>query len=1095
VADFLAPVIQEFIARTAAYVDPVLAATEVVGRFRDANIEAARAIQEMSTAAARSAGAESVMAQGAAAAVVAVRTLADSEDRLRDAMYDKTAAALIQGERLRDLQRTFTDTAMAARVLTAAESDLTARAAIAAMTTEGQVRAELDLRDTYIGAAFAAHLLTQAQADLSYQTRVLSIEVLGQGRSLDVLQGQLAITAGTAGILQRAEDDLKDALGEKTGAAGIQKATLDSLRDTMGTTAIAAAALGTAEGGLAGKTQRAGGEATHASRPFHGFLGWLVRLSFAAHVFITSVIEITATAIPALIALADAFIGMAPTFVKIFEHERNLVAALGGINAASTKTGQKLLDLTGRFHQVVLAMAPDAYSIFGSILNDLSEHVGHFAQTAEAAGNVLARFAAEVTVDLSPSSSASSSTHGFFAHSIQDMVAWGQVLSSIGHIFKSFVGDMPGAAEIFLQFLDVILKFIGAVVASPIAGFFIKWGLALHEVYLWSKLLMLVVNGLAGLIVKLAARLVALVLDLGLTGAAADAATEGVGALEAASATLASVPLFAWMAGVALALGAVYLAFHPAQDSAEKFADSLEKAAQSAKNMNVVNVLVGNIDQLNQATNAATKTASNFSGDWRNNGVVAMEQASKKAQELSGSLHQQNSQLQNVAVGAAYLMKTYGVSYPEALGLADAANVKLLNGITGSSKAARVARQEFANLVLGLKQMNVPAGAIGADLQVMNYNAMLASSEIGKVNQAWDQFITNSQSAENAFVTFAEGVIQLQSGLGSTTAYLTGSFTKLTAGLKLTGASMSGVNSSSLQLQQQFEQSAGDIEPMIDAMRLAHVGSGALKTAIVDMITPLYKLGETNKGSAAQLMDFAREAGIHTPKELAKLVDSTGSTHDAMESLKKITDGTTVSLSDLAQMASQLDNDLQAQLISSLDQTTLKAVGFNGQLALASYEAKHFSENSPEFHATLHTMYLDLLKAGDTAKQAAAFILLVSEHLAGLHSTKVTVGVNYDYTSSGYVGRNVSAPPPPPIHIKKYDSGGWLPQGWSLALNQTGAPERVGGGGGSNGPSVVVHVHGSVVATQDVARAVQTALNQKTIRNGSTQAYIKGRLH
>jgi hypothetical protein len=78
--------------------------------------------------------------------------------------------------------------------------------------------------------------------------------------------------------------------------------------------------------------------------------------------------------------------------------------------------------------------------------------------------------------------------------------------------------------------------------------------------------------------------------------------------------------------------------------------------------------------------------------------------------------------------------------------------------------------------------------------------------------------------------------------------------------------------------------------------------------------------------------------------------------------------------------------------------------------------------------------------------------------------------------------------------------------GYTVAQNKTSQPEAVltmgqmrqlaaAGGGGAAGPSVVVHVHGTVVGTQSVARAVQTALNQKTLRNGSTQAFIQGRLH
>jgi hypothetical protein len=52
-----------------------------------------------------------------------------------------------------------------------------------------------------------------------------------------------------------------------------------------------------------------------------------------------------------------------------------------------------------------------------------------------------------------------------------------------------------------------------------------------------------------------------------------------------------------------------------------------------------------------------------------------------------------------------------------------------------------------------------------------------------------------------------------------------------------------------------------------------------------------------------------------------------------------------------------------------------------------------------------------------------------------------------------------------------YDRGGWLPKGLSLALNTTGAPERVGGGGGD---TVIVQV-----GPEEVARAVFDQLRGK----------------
>ena len=64
-----------------------------------------------------------------------------------------------------------------------------------------------------------------------------------------------------------------------------------------------------------------------------------------------------------------------------------------------------------------------------------------------------------------------------------------------------------------------------------------------------------------------------------------------------------------------------------------------------------------------------------------------------------------------------------------------------------------------------------------------------------------------------------------------------------------------------------------------------------------------------------------------------------------------------------------------------------------------------------------------------------------------------------------------------------YDQGGWLPQGLSLALNTTGAPERVGGAGGT---TIIVNVAGSVATVNELAADIRLAL----IRQGRSSPNI-----
>ena len=76
------------------------------------------------------------------------------------------------------------------------------------------------------------------------------------------------------------------------------------------------------------------------------------------------------------------------------------------------------------------------------------------------------------------------------------------------------------------------------------------------------------------------------------------------------------------------------------------------------------------------------------------------------------------------------------------------------------------------------------------------------------------------------------------------------------------------------------------------------------------------------------------------------------------------------------------------------------------------------------------------------------------------------------------------------IHVNTYYSayGGGVP---------AGAP----GGGHVRGPGpggaaqLHVHVNAPLGTAHQIGQAVQKALNQKTVRNGSTQLFLAGRLH
>lgn len=85
-------------------------------------------------------------------------------------------------------------------------------------------------------------------------------------------------------------------------------------------------------------------------------------------------------------------------------------------------------------------------------------------------------------------------------------------------------------------------------------------------------------------------------------------------------------------------------------------------------------------------------------------------------------------------------------------------------------------------------------------------------------------------------------------------------------------------------------------------------------------------------------------------------------------------------------------------------------------------------------------------------------------------------------------GVNLGSSNESPIQTGRYDSGGWLQPGLTLAHNATGRPERVlAPGQGAGGVNVYVSVTGSVVTEQDLVKSVRDGIISLQRRNGTSR--------
>jgi len=117
----------------------------------------------------------------------------------------------------------------------------------------------------------------------------------------------------------------------------------------------------------------------------------------------------------------------------------------------------------------------------------------------------------------------------------------------------------------------------------------------------------------------------------------------------------------------------------------------MQKSVLSGTNEGAYQSTINNIAQLRAQMVQAAPVAVTAANGMKGLGAAIHNLGQQNLNQLSAALKQQEQDLKNVSQGAALLATTYGTSLQGALALADLANVKLANGITGTGQAAQIA--------------------------------------------------------------------------------------------------------------------------------------------------------------------------------------------------------------------------------------------------------------------------------------------------------------------------------------------------------------------------------------------------------------------
>ncbi len=418
----------------------------------------------------------------------------------------------------------------------------------------------------------------------------------------------------------------------------------------------------------------------------------------------------------------------------------------------------------------------------------------------------------------------------------------------------------------------------------------------------------------------LAAQLV--VVDAALDATTADAGIAS-GAMKALSASFLASPV-TWAIALAAALVFVSVEIIRAQDATQTWIESLDTAINKSGTFTAIGTTVS-------ALAAVTQQLANV-----------QQGAAGNAGELSAAQDDLSAKLGTELVHVTDISHEYGTNFVGALALLNAAQVTTGQLASSNTKTWAEAKVQVAGLVTGYKDMAIGIGeaenAVTVQMVVGGGSVLKA---MGKLNTAWDSFATIVSAP-------ISGVLTLASSLNT---FATDS--------QAAGASMDGLagvvrkdsdkmSSSSIQLQQDFQSTFGDVEQLFDSFRNAQAvsGGGNFIAFAKDAVAALIPLAGSNKAAASEISVLAQEAGGPATSSLTSLAKWAGNVKNPMTALYNASESASSQVSNLNLDAQALSQTLEGDLNPAMASAAFGALGGQKNFATFADDLQKFGPSS-----------------------------------------------------------------------------------------------------------------------------------------------------
>jgi SLT domain-containing protein len=1020
-----------------------------------------------------------------------IRQMTDALDEMigteQAAQQETNLAAAAQ----RILDNVLRDTSLNAQQQAAALKNVTAAMREARLETVAAAAAEQEMNSAVVPSVNALNTLRNSSGTLANALIALNLPAGSAALNIGAMSAAVASAArsanGTHGALLAMATAASQA-GSSSGTAGVNILAMATAAKSMGT--------------------NIGGATIPLGMAAFGITG----LGTAIHLVIMGIFEFSAVFIPAMIAAGAAASVLNQGFGDVYDGLKGMEIAGEALGPVFGKTQGDMLGLGHSLQIAQNAADPDAYEILGEAIIGVNDATGHlndqlgnvthtsgtasggissFGQMGIAVGGILEKFAADIDIDLQ---TGMQQFTGLISSGVADLVEFGQILGNIGHAILNLASKMPGLAEIILKILDGFSDLIKVISELPTPLIAVVMGI--EEAYRWSGLLV-GVFGLAGralalmgtlgipVIAKIGLNMGAMVANvitgvgamvinfvsmgekIGVFGADVDkAATSMVGGLGEAASFMAGP----WGAAIMLGVGALTvltLWLLRTKSATQQWIATSQQAVTTATNLTVLNAIgqqmsqtTQKIAQQTQVLNVASKenAAIMQSQAIELHGVgAAANAASGNVNALTSYQHQLFSQSTNVISGAEQISKAYGVSFVAALGLADAANVKLVDGISGNSKAAEEARIQIQGLVQGYTAMNQTGNVLSNSMQAVNVQAQIQGTKVSALNSAWDSFLTMATSLTSSFSQINLDLQQMGNVASTTPSKIRAFAGSTTLSVKQIAESLKSFSGTSAQTWQAYDQSLSAAETFVDNLRTASAAGAVTSTqftqAISGVVNELLPYAKNSAAARSELSVLVQEAGgpaITSFSGLKNWVDQTGG---ATVNLGGLVDNLTGKLSNVTQVAKNFAGTLQSDVLSAIANAAVGTGNITGLTQKYTQALEQNGAQAPQTQQAQQALQGAMEKLGFTQTEAqqttnelsSAYNLNTNEAGTNAQATNVskTAYYNFGSTLSGPALKAVET-----IRAHTSDLTQLLNQGLTPAIGSAGGKA----GSTANGP-------------------------------------------